>query len=86
MVARGGVISSGVISISTVISGADGANLDVAVDDGRIGGVLLDVGRVAGSNIAGAAVDARGGRIHVSGVIGVQPEHAGIVCETVLPG
>ena len=62
-----------------LVSRTDRTDLDVGEDDGRIGALALDRGGVAGGRRAGAAGDTRLGRVLVEGVVGVEPEHLGLV-------
>lgn len=54
---------------------ADGANLDVAVDDLGVGAVLLEVGGFTGGDSACTASNTRGGGALVSGEGRVEPKH-----------
>lgn len=55
--------------------GANGAELDVGVDDGGVGGVGLDVLGLARVGGASTTANTGGGRVLVGGVGGVEPQH-----------
>lgn len=59
--------------------GVDGAELDVGVDDGRVGAVLLDISGHTGRGLAFATGDSRNRGVLVGGVGGVEPQHVGRV-------
>jgi hypothetical protein len=65
------------VCLSGFEGGVDGAEADVAVDDGVGGLIGLDVGRDARGGLAAATGNTGLGGVGVDGVAGVKPEHVG---------
>lgn len=78
---RTAIASSSVVRLSRGIKGgADGAELDVGEEDGRVGVLVNNLVWVTG--VSGAATTLRAGAGSINGEGGVEPEHVGVVLET----
>ena len=76
---RGGGGSAAGVRATAVEGRADGADLDVGVDDGGVGVVGLDIGGGARGDVAGTTGDTGGGGCASGRVVAVEPEHVGRV-------